>query len=143
MIGALFADFDQRNLAPEPRAGLLEVHCQAANQNRPKKPRMAHAVPPSRVRETKQRCTAPPGTRRRRPIILEIPDQQRPEINPRLERMPWCRHQFRVRNPDVFLLFPLLTPTHCHAAHSTNQACGSLIYFGQVPTKIFCGCRMS
>src|ERR1019366_3438511 len=80
---------------------------------------------------------------------LEIPDQQRPEVDPRrqrrppvlgrvelcapaldklvealclqqliqtlIERMPRSRRQLRVRNPDVFLLLPLLARAHCHA----------------------------
>src|ERR1035438_4492127 len=35
-------------------------------------------------------------------------------IEPLIERMSWRRRQLRMRNPDVFLLFPLLACPHRH-----------------------------
>src|SRR5438445_11440230 len=97
----------------------------------------------------RQRVRQPPGNPALRPDALEIPDQQRPKVNPRrqrrtpvlgrielrtplldklvealglqqliqtlIKRMPWCRRQLGVRDPDLLLLLPLLARPHRHA----------------------------
>src|SRR6266849_4588436 len=97
----------------------------------------------------RQRVRQPPGNAALRPNALEIPDQQRPKVNPRrqrrtpvllgiklrapgldklvealglqqliqtlIERMPRSRCQLRMRDPQIFLLLPLLARPHRHA----------------------------
>src|ERR1019366_5019205 len=96
-----------------------------------------------------QRVRQPPGNPALRPDALEVPDQQRPEIDARrqrrtpalgcielrapaldklveplrfyqfiqtlIERMPRSGCQLRVRDPQTFLLLPLLARAHRHA----------------------------
>src|SRR3989449_4155740 len=96
----------------------------------------------------RQRVRQPPGNPALRSDALEIPDQQRPKVNPRrqrrtpvllgiklrapgldklvealglqqliqtlIERMPRSRCQLRMRDPQIFLLLPLLARPHRH-----------------------------